>query len=262
MLSRAQLQLIRSLDSRKGRRATGLFVAEGPKLVGELAGRFACHLLLFSKTWAGADGDRLGHLVALCQPEATDIVRDDELVRASLQQTPQGVLALFRMPSPGDAPAAVDAGALSIALDDVQDPGNLGTIVRMADWFGVRDIWCSPQTADIWNPKAIQATMGGIARVRVHYMDLCSMLRQLPPSTPRYATVLQGESIWQAPLSPAGVIVMGNEGRGISQEVADACTQRLRIPSYPAGAATTESLNVAMATAVTLAEFRRRAVVG
>ncbi len=248
MLTKATQKLVRSLDTRKGRRKEGLFVAEGPKLVGELLGHFDCVRLVATEAWTMAyDG-----IVPV------DVVTEEELQRISLQQTPQHVLALFRIPDDEGSMAEVARDQLCIALDGVQDPGNLGTIVRLADWFGIHDIWCSQGTADIWNPKAVQASMGGLARVRVHYVDLVSQLQALPVAVPLYGTSLRGQSLWQAQLAPSGIVVMGNEGNGVSAEVDALCRQRLLIPNYPAGLPTTESLNVAMATGIVLAEFRRQ----
>ena len=144
-----------------------------------------------------------------------------------------------------------------LALDTVQDPGNLGTIVRIADWFGIRDIVCSETCADIYNPKTVQATMGALARVRVHYTSLADFLRQIHPS-PVYGTFLEGNDIYREELSGNGVIVMGNEGNGISEAIKPFVERKLYIPNYPPDTETSESLNVAIATAITCAEFRRR----
>ena len=258
MLTKAKLRLIRSLENRKWRRESQLFVAEGPKLVGELASKVECHYLLFSQSWAEANEQQRQRLCMACGQPEEDVVSNGDFGRASLLQTPQGVLALFRIPTYTIDPIQAMTTRLNLVLDGVQDPGNLGTIVRLADWFGISDIWCSTDTADVWNPKAVQASMGGIARVRVHYLNISATLAQLPPSTPRYATALDGESLWTAPLQERGVIVMGNEGRGVSQEVGAYCDQRLLIPPYPPEHATTDSLNVGVATAIVLAEFRRR----
>lgn len=251
MLSKNLLKLIRSLDTRKGRRKEGLFVAEGPKLVGELLGIFRCVQLVTTEEWLRE------HPVADASFPIV-VVDQDELQHASLQSSPQQVIALFQIPAEQSVEASVPAAQLCLALDGVQDPGNLGTIIRLADWFGVKHIMCSVGTADIWNPKAVQATMGGLARVQVHYVDLVAWLRALPASIPVYGTSLQGDSIWNATLSENGVVVMGNEGRGVSPEVNACCRAHLLIPNYPAGQETTDSLNVAMATGITLAEFRRR----
>lgn len=256
MLSKATLQLIRSLDTRKGRRQHGLFVAEGPRLVGELLGHFQCEVLFYT------DNPAYEPLLTAASSQnsrtSVSLLSESDMKRCSLQQSPQGVLALFRIPQYELNPIEMAEQQLCIALDGVQDPGNLGTIVRLADWFGVTNILCSSDTCDIWNPKAVQATMGGLARVRVHYINIPAWLQSLPDSVPIYGTSLQGTSVWTADVQQCGVIVMGNEGRGVSPEVAALCRKQLLIPNYPMGRACTESLNVAMATAIILSEFRRR----
>ena len=255
MLSKARIKQIHSLEQKKYRRQEGLFVAEGHKLVGELL--MAGHRPVYLCHTAGWESP-LHDAKALSCP--IDIVSEAELKSASLLQHPQQVLALFPLPQ-WDLPH-VQAGAerLVLALDGVQDPGNLGTICRLADWFGIEDIICSAETADIFNPKAIQATMGAISRIRVHYTNLQDFLSQANRhSTPIYGTFLDGRNIYDRPLTPHGIIVMGNEGKGISHEIENLVTDKLFIPSYPQDRLTTESLNVAMATAITCAEFRRRA---
>ena len=156
-----------------------------------------------------------------------------------------------------------DMERLSLALDDVQNPGNLGTIVRLADWFGIADIVCSEASADCFNPKVVQATMGAILRVRVHYTDLGAFLHDAGAAgLPVYGTFLEGENIYGTTLTEEGVVVMGNEGRGISQAAARAVTHKLFIPPYPTDRRGSESLNVAMATGIVCSEFRRRAGMG
>jgi TrmH family RNA methyltransferase len=140
----------------------------------------------------------------------------------------------------------------------VQDPGNLGTIIRIADWFGIRHIYCSPSTADVYNPKVVQATMGSIARVCVQYCNLHSLFDSIPPELPVYGTLLDGNDIYQQHLMSRGIIVMGNEGNGISPEIRQRINHKLFIPNFPIGRETAESLNVAVATAITCAEFRRQ----
>ena len=145
-----------------------------------------------------------------------------------------------------------------MALDDIQDPGNLGTIIRTADWYGVKDIFCSRNSADVFNPKVVQATMGAIARVRVHYVDLPDFLKGISNSMPIYGTLLDGDNFYKKELSNRGILVMGNEGNGISSEIIPLISERLFIPGYPTDVVSSESLNVSIATAITLAEFRRR----
>lgn len=254
MLSKNKQKLIHSLAQKKQRDAFSCFVAEGPKVVEELMPHFRCQLLCATQEY----------LLAHSGLQADEVceVSERELSSVSNQKTPQQVLAVFRKPvQESQAASELQQEAsrqLLLALDGVQDPGNLGTIIRLADWFGIRHIICSPDTADAWAPKVVQATMGALARVQLHYTPLAEWLRTLPASTPVYGTHLDGTDLYQEELAPCGVIVMGNEGKGISPAVGALVSQRLRIPSYPPGEPTSESLNVAIATAVVCAEFRRR----
>ena len=245
MLSKNDIKNIKSLEQKKFRTEKGLFIAQGHKLVGELLGKFECVLLAATSDWM-----QTRRSIPAARVET---VTPDELKRASLQQAPQDVLAVFRIPQD-----STTLSAAASANDDVQDPGNLGTIVRIADWFGIKHIFCSKATADIYNPKAIQATMGAIARVSVHYTDLGRDINGLPRTTPVYGTFLEGDIIYDTQLTENGVIVMGNEGNGIGPVVAAAVNRKLYIPNWPQGAKTSESLNVAIATAVVCSEFRRR----
>ncbi len=249
MLSKSKIKLIKSLEMRKFRDKEGLFVAEGPKVVGELMTKWTPAYLVSLPRWAEE------HAEAVARVTECDIVPEEMLRRCSLQPSPQDVLAVFPLPG-REWDASGREPALCLALDGVQDPGNLGTIVRAADWFGVERIVCSPNTADAYAPKAVQATMGALARVCVSYSDLPFLLGNC--GLPVYGTFLDGASLYQRPLSSDGFIVMGNEGRGISPEVERVVTERLLIPSYPPGRTTSESLNVGVATSIVLAEFRRR----
>ena len=248
MLSKNKIKYIRSLELKKNRKEERAFVAEGHKLVGDLLGHFSCKLLVATGSWldihpqVGAD-------------EVIEVTQE-ELTRASLQKTPQDVLAIFEQPEYPMNPEVISQ-SLCLALDDVQDPGNLGTIIRVADWFGIEHIFCSLGTVDVYNPKTIQATMGALARVKLHYCNLPSMIASLG-DVPVYGTFLDGKNIYGEDLGTYGLIVMGNEGKGVSQEVADMVNKRLYIPNYPPQRETSESLNVAMATGIVCAEFRRR----
>ncbi|MDE7397406.1 MAG: RNA methyltransferase, partial [Muribaculum sp.] len=188
-----------------------------------------------------------------------------EATRADMERmthfsTAPDVIAVYRIQEHSVSPQQL-CGHLSLALDRIQDPGNLGTIIRLADWFGIHDIVCSPDTVDLYNPKVVQATMGAIARVRVSYTPLPPILAAIRDAGGHiYGTFLDGTDIYSEPLSPHGIIVMGNEGSGISDAVAATVDRRLLIPSYPAGTPTVESLNVAIATAITVAEFRRQSL--
>lgn len=254
MLSKNKQKLIRSLDRKKNRDAEGLFLAEGPKLVTELLAHFRCRLLVgepavLSKVpfEANAVAERVE-------------VTAEELARVSLQRAPQGVLAVFEKPQPVAAQSllSVAGHSLCLALDGVQDPGNVGTIVRIADWWGIEHVICSHDTADVFAPKTVQSTMGALGRVGVHYTDLPAWLDALPAGTPVYGTLLDGDNLYDSELTPHGIIVMGNEGNGLSSAVRERVSHRLLIPSFPPDRPTSESLNVAVATAVTCAEFRRR----
>ena len=149
--------------------------------------------------------------------------------------------------------------SLCLALDDIQDPGNLGTIIRLADWFGIENIFCSHGTVDVYNPKVIQATMGALARVKLHYCDLVKLITSVK-DIPIFGTFLDGNNIYGEDLSKNGLIIMGNEGNGVSKEVSKLINKKLYIPNYPTSRETSESLNVAIATAIVCAEFRRRSM--
>lgn len=248
MISKATIKKIHALDMRKFRRNERLFVAEGPKLVDELCATMKPVYIAALPEWISENAK-------IVSGTEYDIVSPDELQRASLQKNPQQVIALFPIPEHRFCTEQL-RNELVLMLDGVQDPGNLGTIARIADWFGIRNILCSTETADIYNPKAVQATMGALARVKFHYTDLLQLLSQY--DGPVYGTFLDGENIYGQELSENGIIVMGNEGKGISQGVGEMINRRLYIPNYPIGTQTTESLNVAIATSIVCAEFRRR----
>jgi len=230
---------------KKYRKREGVHVAEGPKVVGDLLRRYQPVAIYATEEWIKMHGS-----------EGVMEISDDELRRISFLQHPQQVLALFPIPEKVISNEVV-SDKLVLALDGVQDPGNLGTIIRIADWFGIDTIYCSEDTADAYNPKVVQATMGSIARVNIIYIDLLTLINNLPSSFPIYGTLLDGEDIYQQPLSHEGLIVMGNEGNGISEAIRQKVNHKLLIPSFCEGD-TAESLNVAIATAITCSEFRRR----
>ena len=233
-LSKNRIKYIRSLELKKNRKADKVFLAEGPKLVGDLLGHFRCRFLIATAEWLSAHRQ-------LPVEDITE-VSEKELSCASLLKTPQQVLAVFEQPDEV-MDASVVAHSLCLALDDVQDPGNLGTIIRLADWFGIEHIFCSPNTVDAYNPKTIQATMGGIARVKVHYTSLPDFIRSLGEDIPVFGTFLNGKNMYEQPLTANGLIVMGNEGNGIGKEVETLINRKLYIPNYPQGKETSESLN-------------------
>lgn len=253
ILTKNTIKEIRALEQRKGRREQHAWLAEGNRMVGDLlvSDAFTCRYLVATGEWWEA------------HPEFAKVAAENyqvthaEMQRVSLLQAPQDVLAVF-----DEARKTIPAEAskdLSILLDEVQDPGNLGTIIRTADWFGVRDIFCAPGTADCFSPKVVQATMSALARVRVHYFaskeEECIWLKKQPG--PIYGTFLEGENIYTTQLQTSAVLVMGNEGRGISSEVATLVTDKLLIPHFSSDGQHVESLNVSVATAICLSEIRR-----
>lgn len=248
-LSKNKIKYIRSLEQKKVRKEEQVFLGEGPKLVEDLLGHFRCRFLAATSAWLASHREVAADEIAEVTP--------DELSRASLLKTPQQVLAVFEQPQYDLSPESIRQ-SLSLALDDVQDPGNLGTIIRLADWFGIEHIVCSSNTVDVYNPKTVQATMGGIARVKVHYTPLPDFIRSLG-DVPIFGTFLEGDNIYDQQLAGNGLIVMGNEGNGIGKEVESLINRKLYIPNYPQERQTSESLNVAIATAIVCAEFRRQA---
>ena len=248
MIGKNTIKWVHSLEMKKNRKREHLFVAEGPKVVGDLLAHYRPRAVFATAEWNGK-----ASLPSYVTPET---VSDDELRRLSFLQHPQQVIAVLEMDD--DVSISVSPERLSLVLDGVQDPGNLGTIIRIADWFGIDNIVCSPDTADAYNPKVVQATMGSLARVNVSYTPLLPFLTSLPADMPIYGTLLDGSDIYASELSSRGIIIMGNEGNGISQEVRALVSKPLLIPNFRQGGDCAESLNVAVATAITCAEFCRR----
>ena len=251
MISKNKIKYIKSLELKKNRNKEGKFVAEGHKVVDDLLVLQPASLIVATEEW----------LKDKSIDPRTEVVTvsEEELRKVSFLQHPQQVLAVFDQRDNRDfASANVDFNCLNLALDGVQDPGNLGTIIRIADWFAIENIYGSPETADVYNPKVVQATMGSIARVKVLYGDLMALFASLPADVPVYGTLLDGEDIYAQQLDNRGFIVMGNEGKGISPELTQRVNCRLLIPNFPPERPTADSLNVAIATAITCSEFRRQ----
>lgn len=251
MLSKNKIKLVQSLSRKKERDELSLFVADGNKIVSDLLPLFRCKILL-------GDADFLAGHPGVQAEEVVEVSRDD-LARVSQQRSPQSALAVFHQRKHSFSVDDLLSG-LSLMLDTVQDPGNLGTIIRIADWFGIRNVVCSEETVDLYNPKVVQATMGAIGRVDVHYCGLPPLLDELGGRVPVFGTFLDGDSIYGMQLPPSGIVVMGNEGNGISPEVARRVTDRLFIPSFQNSGSCSESLNVAVASAIVCSEFRRRKI--
>ena len=250
-ISNNEIKYLRSLAQKKFRDGHGVFVVEGEKMVAEALKSGFEVVKVYRETEIGAEA----------------------MARISSLSSPSPVLAVVRKPENvriGDAASLAEAfgrEGLFLALDSIRDPGNLGTIIRIADWFGIDGIFATEDTVDLFNPKVIQATMGAIFRVKFHYCDLLALADAAEAAGGRmYGTFLDGENIYgkefQTGACSPSVIVIGNESNGISERLGARITERLFIPSWPAGAQTSESLNAAVATAITVAEFRRRAASG
>ena len=242
-MTKAEIQFVRSLADKRTRDEERLFIAEGKKLIDEIEqSKLTIRRIYTTRP------DFTGSNV--------EVVDKKTMERITQLKTASDSLAIVEQPRHRlDNKALKDK--LTLALDGVQNPGNLGTIIRLADWFGIENIICSTECADLFNPKVVQATMGAISRVKVHYLDLAELIKR-NPDIPVYGTFLDGRNIYETSLTPHGIVVMGNEGQGISDEIGRLIKRRLFIPSYPQERPTSESLNVGMATAITVAEFRRR----
>ena len=240
MISKAQLKRIRALHLKKNREEEGLFIAEGPKVVNDLLGSSYRAKMVFS-----VDTMTVPAGVTL------NISSEDELGEISALSAPNRVLAVFEtkknQPDPPD-----QTGKLILALDDIRDPGNMGTIIRIADWFGISAVLCSESCVDVYNPKVVQATMGSLARVNVFYVESKKIV---PRYKQVYGTVMKGKNIYTEKLSEEGVILLGNESRGISEDLLKLVTDKLSIPNFSSGA---DSLNAAVASAIVCSEFKRR----
>ena len=242
MVSKPQLKLIRSLSQKKQRQKHGLFIVEGIKGINEfLESHYELHHLYATTQDFNVSGSSFTEISSA------------ELKAISHLETPQEGLAIFKIPSQTEA----FQYSKNVALDSVRDPGNLGTIIRMCDWFGIERLVCSSDTVDCYNPKVVQATMGSLSRVKVDYVDLVDFCKTIKNAV--YGTFMDGESIYAKPLSKEFTLVLGNEANGISQEVETVCTERISIPQF-GNQKNTESLNVATAAAISLAEFARQSI--
>ena len=241
MLSKNQVKLITSLKQKKYRLQHNLFVAEGIKTINELLqSHFKLHQL-FATTSFNIDAIN------------ETVISEAELKKISFLKTPNNALALFKIPETN----SIDDSKLIVALNDIRDPGNLGTIIRLCDWFGVVDLVCSNETVDSFNPKVIQATMGSITRVNVSYVNLNKFLFET--KTDKFGAFMDGDNVYSKSLPKKGILVLGNEANGISEEVSRLIDQRISIPRF-GNLQETESLNVAAATAILLSEFKRNTI--
>jgi TrmH family RNA methyltransferase len=242
MVSKGQIKLIAGLEQKKGRTKNGLFVVEGKKGIAEiLASAYELEMLYTTEDLFGT------------VPEKTQIVTEEELKKISRLKTPQTAVALFKIPAASDP----QISGLTVALDGVRDPGNLGTIIRLCDWFGVDTLICSKDTVDCYNPKVVQASMGSLGRVKVAYTDLKEFLKK-GWEKPILGAFLEGRDVYSVSLPQSGILLMGNEANGISEEVEKLVSEKISIPQFSAEA-NTESLNVTTATAILLSEFSQQA---
>jgi RNA methyltransferase, TrmH family len=249
MISKSIIKFIRSLEQKKFRTEHQLFVAEGNKIISELIKqKWPIEQLFTTNAWEG-----------LKDYKNATVISEIDLEKISFQKTPQQVLAVCKIVEHTINYSQLK-NVLCLALDDVQDPGNAGTIIRIADWFGIKHIFAGTGTAELYNPKVIQATMGAFTRVAVSTIELTECIKKYKTETGLsvFGTLLNGKNIYKEKLSSNGMIVMGSEGKGISEDIQKTLTNTLYIPPFPGDSETSESLNVATATAIVCAEFRRQ----
>jgi len=240
MVSKNQIKLITSLQHKKYRNETQLFLAEGVKVIQELLlSNFVLEHLFVTEA-----------LFPKVPDAQKTLLKEADMKRITALSSPSSCLAVFKIPPPTE----VATQGLIVALDDIRDPGNLGTIIRLCDWFGVTQLVCSKATVDLYNPKVIQSTMGSIARVNVSYVDLPDFIAKT--ALPVFGTFMDGDNVYKTKLPTEGILVLGNEANGISTVLEKSISHRLAIPRFGA-IQQTESLNVATATAIFLSEFRR-----
>jgi RNA methyltransferase, TrmH family len=255
MLLKNQIKFINSLKQKKFREEHGLFIAEGNKIVTELLNSAISVKQIFAVSDFFAE-KKINPKIECFEIKAA------ELERISALTTPNGILAVCEIPRYKFTASDFEK-KLTLVLDDIKDPGNLGTIIRIADWFGIETIVCSNESADAFNPKVVQATMGSIARVKIHNLDLIEFFKVEGPklNVKCFGAVLGGENIYSKQLPPHGIVVIGNESKGISKDVLPFITNKISIPSfshYTQNKGEAESLNAAIATSIICSEFRRR----
>jgi TrmH family RNA methyltransferase len=253
MLSKNKIKLIQSLNRKKDRDESGLFLVEGNKMVEEaLRSEYEIETLVCTALFADQHPEIRSKAKELIEADR------DSIQKASLLQNPQEALAIIVQPELNTPELNLNT-ELCLALDFIQDPGNLGTILRIADWFGINTVICSENTVDVFNPKVVQASMGAIFRIKTWYTDLEKLLTQTKESQiPVYGTFMDGNNIYTESLTRHGIVVLGNEGNGISESISRLVTQRIAIPTFSTNPNKAESLNVAIAASICCSEFRRR----
>lgn len=251
MLSKNTIKRIKALHRKKYRQSEGVFIAEGVRIMEELLNSdMRIRALYYTEEWES----RLSKV-----PETISLkpVNREDMERITTLTSPTPVLAIVEIPQAELSESDLQQH-LILALDTIQDPGNMGTILRLANWFNIKTVLCSENTVELYSPKVVQASMGAVAHLRVHYVNLPSLLKKLKPNLPIYGTLLDGHNVYNTKLSDKGIVVMGNEGNGITPEVKQHITQGLYIPKAGTDSnGCVESLNVAMATGIILSEFQR-----
>jgi len=250
MLSKNKIKLFNSLKLRKYRKKHRLFLAEGEKIVFDLlSSKYICRYLIVEENFDLPSFTLIVPEIIYCKA--------DDIKKISTLKTPPQVIGVFETQYADILTSDIE-NSLSVFADDIQDPGNLGTIVRTADWFGIKQVICSEQTADIYNPKAVQASMGALAGIRIMYCKAEDFFDRFSGNFPVYGTFMQGENIYTSELTSTGMIVMGNEGSGITELTSTYITRKISIPASTLNKPSAESLNVSSAAAVIFSEFYRR----
>lgn len=253
MISKSTIKLIKSLAFKKFRNKESLFLVEGDKNVAEvLNSNYSVEKLFATKNFINENKELTEKVIFL------EEVDQNEIKKASLLQNPQNSLAICRLPEQPEFPKKLNTN-LSIFLDEIQDPGNLGTIIRICDWFKVEFLFCSPNTADLFNPKVIQASMGSFSRVnaiRAEFEQVLQIAKNT--ATPIFGAFLNGQNIYQVKLPQRAILVVGNEGNGIRQNIEANTDKKIKIPEFADHSAGAESLNVSVATAIICSEFKRQ----
>lgn len=253
MISKNNIKLIKSLTDIKNRKKTGLFLAEGDKIVKELiSSDYSVKQLFATKEWIDLNKGLEKHCT---------MVSLADLAKISQQKTPNHVLVIAELPEQNLEFNSLNQ-QLCLVLDNIQDPGNLGTLIRICNWYGILNIICSSNSVDAFNPKVVQASMGAIFRTKIYYVELDSFLKEYKKiySYPATGAFLDGESIYDMNLEPYGLLILGNESNGISENISKLVDQRITIPAYPQDKKSMESLNVSMAGAIFCSEYRRRLI--
>lgn len=254
MLSKSQIQYITSLALTKHRRTNNQFIAEGPKLIDELlSSRFVCDKVYAVKDWIEKNKNKIYDDIEVFE------ISEQELQKISTLKTPNQVLAIVNIPKQALGKTTMAGNNINLMLDRISDPGNMGTIIRTADWFGVQNLICSEDCVDVFNPKVVQATMGSIFRVNIHYVSPEIYLQDISTELPIYGTRLEGENLYDAELEKNCIMLIGNESHGIKENLSPFIKKYIRIPHYSIEkSSSAESLNASIAAAIVIAEHRRR----